>query len=202
VRLPLFPLHTVLFPGGVLPLRVFETRYIDMTRQCLRQGSPFGVCAILDDHSEVGPGAQPARVGCLAQVRECDMAQLGVLKLRAVGGARLRVLATHTQPDGLLLGEVELLEPEPDQALGAHHAACRRVLEGLLAAVPEAASAEELGPPIEPPRRPQSAVWVSHRLAEWLPLPTAEKQALLELDDPIARLDRIEALLGGAGAPS
>lgn len=196
MRLPLFPLRTVLFPGGVLALRLFETRYIDMARDCLRQSSPFGVCAILDDHSEVGPGAQPAPVGCLAQVRECDMAQLGVLKLRAVGGARLRVLSTQAQPDGLLLGEVELLAPEADQPLDRRHAACGRVLEGLLAAIPEAGAADELGAPIEPPRRPGSALWASHRLAEWLPLPIAEKQALLELDDPIARLDRIEALLG------
>lgn len=196
MRLPLFPLRTVLFPGGVLALRLFETRYIDMARDCLRQSSPFGVCAILDDHSEVGPGAQPAPVGCLAQVRECDMAQLGVLKLRAVGGARLRVLSTQAQPDGLLLGEVELLAPEADQPLDRRHTTCGRVLEGLLAAIPEAGAADELGAPIEPPRRPDSALWASHRLAEWLPLPIAEKQALLELDDPIARLDRIEALLG------
>ena len=195
MRLPLFPLRTVLFPGGVLPLRVFETRYMDMVRNCLKDRSPFGVCAILGEQSEVGAGAQPAPVGCLARIREWDMTQLGVLKLRAVGDEKLRVLASRTQADGLLVGEVELLAPEPEHPLGAHHVACRRVLEGLLAAVPEAVSDDELGLPIEPPRRPDSAVWVGHRLAEWLPLPIPEKQALLELSDPLARLDRLEALL-------
>jgi Lon protease-like protein len=195
VRLPLFPLRTVLFPGGVLPLRVFETRYMDMVRGCLKDDSAFGVCAILDEQPEVGPGAQPALVGCLGRIREWDMPQLGVLNLRVLGGEKLRVLGTHAQPDGLLVGEVELLAPEPERELAARHAACRRVLEGLLAVVPEAASTDELGPPIEPPRRPGSAVWAGHRLAEWLPLSIAEKQTLLELDDPLARLDRLENLL-------
>ncbi|HOX90007.1 MAG TPA: LON peptidase substrate-binding domain-containing protein [Burkholderiaceae bacterium] len=195
MRLPLFPLRTVLFPGGVLPLRVFETRYMDMARDCLKTGSPFGVCAILDEQSEVGPGAQPALVGCLAHIRQWDMKQLGVLNLRAVGGEKLRLLTTQAQADGLLVGEVELVAPEAEHELGARHASCRRVLEGLLAAVPEAASPDELGPAIEPPRRLRSAVWAGHRLAEWLPLPIPEKQALLELEDPLARLDRLEALL-------
>lgn len=195
MRLPLFPLRTVLFPGGVLPLRVFEARYMDMVRNCMKDGSPFGVCAILGEQSEVGPGAQTAPVGCLARIREWDMTQLGVLKLRVVGDGKLRVLASRTEADGLLVGDVELLAPEPEHPLSARHAACRRVLEGLLAAVPEAASDDELGPPIEPPRRPDSAVWAGHRLAEWLPLPLSEKQTLLELADPRARLDRLEALL-------
>lgn len=202
MRLPLFPLRTVLFPGAVLPLRVFETRYMDMVRGCLKTGSPFGVCAILDAHSEVGPGAQPALLGCLAHIRQWDMTQLGVLTLRVVGGDKLRVLATHTQADGLLVGDVELRAPEAECDLGARHAACRRVLEGLLATVPEAPSADELGPAIEPPRRPHSAVWAGHRLAEWLPLPIPEKQALLELDDPLARLDRLETVLERAAAAS
>ena len=111
--LALFPLGAVLFPGGRLPLRIFEARYMDMAKACLRDGVPFGVCLIREG-TEVGAPATPFEVGTLARISEWDMQQLGLLQIVATGGARFRILERRTQPDGLQRARVELLAEEPD----------------------------------------------------------------------------------------
>ena len=179
--LPLFPLGTVLFPGGRLPLRVFEQRYLEMAKACLRDGTPFGVCRIREG-AEVGAPATPEAVGCLARIAQWDMPQLGVLQIVAEGGARFRILERRVQADGLARATVALLPDEADAPLEERHATCRALLERIAAEHGERLFAA--------PYRFDSCAWVGARLAEILPLPGELKQQLLEMDG----LPRLEAL--------
>ena len=184
--LPLFPLNTVLFPGGRLPLRIFEQRYMEMAKACLKDGSPFGVCLIREG-SEVGEPAVPAQVGTLARITNWDMPQLGVLHIVAVGGERFRITDRHVQPDGLGRAKVEALPDDADSAIPDDCSACVTLLERVI---------EQQSSLFEPPLRKDSSSWVSSRLAELLPLPLSAKQELLELTDARVRLERLNALLG------
>jgi Lon protease-like protein len=184
-NLPLFPLNTVLFPGGRLPLRIFEQRYMDMAKACLRDGTPFGVCAIREG-AEVGAPAMPQPVGTLAKIVAWDMPQLGLLQVVALGEQRFRILERRVQRDGLARADIELLPEEADAEIPPSCATCARLLERLIDQQPGL---------FEPPHRLDSSAWVSARLAEILPLPLAVKQELLELGDARQRLERISALL-------
>ncbi len=152
MRVALFPLSTVLFPQGVLPLRVFEARYLDMVRDCMREGTLFGVCLITDSRaSEVSRTTALAEVGCLARIDAWDMKQLGLLHIRAVGQDRFRLLGTETQADGLVLGDVELIDPDDDAPVPPEHRPCvdllSRILDDLRAAVRGAARARRSSGP-------------------------------------------------------
>jgi uncharacterized protein len=187
--LPLFPLQTALFPGGRLPLRIFEQRYMDMAKECLRDGSPFGVCAIREGAEvleRVGAPATPYDVGTLATIGEWDMPQLGVLQIVAVAGERFRIVARRVERNGLQLARIEKLAPEADTPVADTCAACVRLLERVIEQQPGI---------VAEPHRLDSASWVGGRLAELLPLPLAERQALLELEDARERLERISRLL-------
>ena len=176
----------MLYPGGVLPLRIFEQRYLAMTKRCLRDQTSFGVCLITEGR-EVGAPALPADVGCEARIERWDMPQLGIFQLVTRGGQRFRVLEAETQPDGLLTGEVTLLHAEPPAPVGERHAPCVEVLRKLV---------EKLGEEYFPGPHPyDDASWVSYRLAELLPLDLVEKQRMLVQNDPVGRLDRILHLL-------
>lgn len=183
--MPLFPLDTVLFPGGRLPLRIFEQRYMEMTKACIRDSSPFGVCLIREGR-EVGAPATPVEVGCLARIGNWDMPQLGLLHVTALGVQRFRILERRVQPDGLAVASIELLQSDVDFEVPENCAGCVRLLERVI---------EQQGALFEPPHRLDSASWVSSRLAEILPLPLAAKQELLELGDARARLERLNSLL-------
>jgi hypothetical protein len=175
----------VLFPGGRLPLRIFETRYMDMAKACLRDGTPFGVCLIVEG-AEVGEPATPAPVGTLARIMQWDMPQLGLLHVVAEGGRRFRIRNRRVQPNGLALATVDLLAEETDAPIAREGARCVRLLERLVGEQPELFPA---------PHRLDSSAWVSARLIELLPLPLEAKQELLELDEAAARLARISRLL-------
>jgi uncharacterized protein len=199
MRIALFPLSTVLFPGGVLPLRIFEARYMDMVRDCMRAEVPFGVCLILRG-AEVGRAAATEGVGCLAHIGGWDMQQLGLLNIRCVGGERFRVLERTVQADGLIRAEVEPLDPDQDSPLAEEHRPCaellRRVIDDVRAQGQQAASNdEEVKVPFEPPYRLESSVWVGNRLCEVLPVPLKAKQKLMELDDAYTRLQIITQYL-------
>jgi uncharacterized protein len=186
--LALFPLNAVLFPGGRLPLRVFEQRYMEMAKTCLREGSPFGVCLIREG-TEVGEPAIPAEVGCLARIASWDMPQLGMLHIVAKGEQRFRILRRTVQPDGLARASVVALEPETDCEVPSGCELCVELLQRLVA---------EHGQGVfELPHQLRSSAWVSARLAELLPLPLAQKQALLELSDARERIERLTRLLAG-----
>jgi hypothetical protein len=189
-ELPLFPLQTVLFPGGRLPLRIFEQRYLGMAKACLRDGTPFGVCLIREGR-EVGEPALPEEVGCTARIVEWDMAQLGVLQVVARGEQRFRIRSRRVQPDGLALGAVELLEEARDTPIDAEGNLCARVLRRIVEAAPPGL--------VESPPRFDSADWVSARLAELLPLSLASKQRLLEMDTARDRLEVLHRLISSSG---
>lgn len=193
--LPLFPLHTVLFPGGRLPLKLFEQRYLEMAKECLRADAPFGVCLILEGR-EVGEPAVPARVGCTARIATWDMPQLGVLNVRALGEQRFRVIGHHTEKNGLARGEVELLPAGSDNPVPSNLGLGAQLLRRAL----ESQSQAQLAEQIEPPYRYDSCDWVSARLAELLPLPLATKQELLEMPGGLERMEALHAMMVKSGA--
>lgn len=190
LRIPIFPLNTVLFPGGLLPLRVFESRYMDMTRECMKREEPFGVCLIREG-SEVGAPAIPEAVGCLAKILDFDMQQLGVLNLKTAGGRRFRILQRQTGEQGLISAEVELIPPEASVPVPAQFASCARLLEMVVLDKGQAVFAE--------PHAFQDATWVGYRLSEILPVPLAAKQKLLELTDGLSRLSVLQRFLESRG---
>jgi len=183
--IPLFPLNTVLFPGGRLPLRIFEQRYMDMAKACLRERTPFGVCLIREGR-EVGTPAIPADIGTLARIAAWDMPQLGVLQVTALGEQRFRILERRVQADGLARASIEITGVDQDSAIPESCAGCVKLLERVI---------EQQAGLFEPPHRLDSSSWVSSRLAELLPLPLQAKQELLELDSARIRIERLSELL-------
>jgi len=187
-RVPIFPLGTVLFPGGALPLKIFEQRYLDMTKACLRDSLPFGVCLIREGR-EVGAAAVPESIGCLASIEEWDMPHPGLFHLVARGGARFRIVERETGPGQLITAVVEAMPP--DAPAESVEPLCRQVLETIVQKV----GAGRFPAPV----RLDDAAWVGYRLAEILPLPPPLKQALLEMTDAAARLGRLRDLLEQQG---
>jgi Lon protease-like protein len=175
---PLFPLGTVLFPGMRLPLKIFEPRYMEMAKACLKHDAAFGVCLIREG-TEVGAPAVPEPVGCLAKIREWDMEQLGILKVRAEGLERFRLASTETTPSGLILGRIDRL-PADAAAEVPELAACAEFVRKVIEAVGSSRFGEPYGY--------DDASWVGFRLAEILPLRNPVRQKLLELTDAGARL--------------
>lgn len=186
-EIPLFPLRTVLFPDGHLPLRIFEQRYLSMVRDCARRNSGFGVCLILEGEEAI-TAVRPAQVGTLAQIVDWYTLEDGLLGVSAIGTTRFVLQQTSRREDGLLLGSVTWL-PEPSP--------CR---------VPEAFSvlSQVLGRFMEKVGEHypsftsdclDDAVWVGYRLSELLPLAAIEKQHLLELSDPLERLQNLLEIL-------
>ncbi len=178
----------MLFPGGRLPLRVFEQRYMGMAKTCLKDGTPFGVCLIREG-SEVGKPAVPAGVGTLARITDWDMPQLGLLQVVARGEGRFRILERRVERDGLARARVAAIADDDDGPVPPANARCARLLERLLSETPDA---------IARPHRLDSGWWVGLRLAELLPLSTESKQELLEMTDVRSRLERLNALLARA----
>jgi Lon protease-like protein len=183
---PIFPLNTVLFPGGLLPLKIFEVRYIDMARECLREGKRFGVCLIREG-GEVGTPAVPFEVGCLARIVECDVEELGVLKVRVEGTERFRLLATAVSKQGLILGDTEPLMAEPAVTDTQGLAECAEFLRKVIPAI----GPDRFGVPL----RYEDASWVGFRLAEILPLRNDVRQKLLEITDAALRVGILHRFL-------
>jgi Lon protease-like protein len=185
---PLFPLQTVLFPGGSLPLRIFEPRYLDMISRCMKASEPFGV-VMLSDGVEAGPQQviTMENTGTLATVCDWYQGNDGLLGITALGAARFRVLATQRQDDGLNVAEVEILQPEPEVSLPAQY----KLMADLLRAI-----IDDLGRLYETVEKHyDDASWVGFRFAEILPLDLASKQYCLELKNSVARLEYLQPLL-------
>ncbi|MEO8004261.1 MAG: LON peptidase substrate-binding domain-containing protein [Betaproteobacteria bacterium] len=186
LSIPIFPLHAVLYPGGLLALKIFEQRYLDMTKACVRDGTPFGVCRIREGQ-EVGVPAVAEQIGCTAVIAQWEMPHLGLFELRTRGEKPFRILKQSTQANGLIHAEVEMLSDAAGDVQPESFDLCRQVLEQVV----EKIGADYFDPPLafDDPR------WTSYRLSEVLPLDGSEKQALLELRDDGARLERLRSYL-------
>jgi Lon protease-like protein len=185
-KLPLFPLRVVLFPGGLLPLRIFETRYVDMVGLCMREGREFGVLHI-EAGAEAGAPAELALVGTAARIIDFNRLDDGLLGLLCLGTRRFRLRERSTQADGLNLGEVDWLPTAASVPMPAEHEALVPVLRGVLGEMGELAA--HLQPDFD------DAGWVADRFAELLPLERSAQQLLLEMDDPLERLALLAPLI-------
>ncbi len=185
-EIPLFPLNTVLFPEGPLPLRIFETRYTDMVRRCMRESSPFGV-VLIRAGGETGDVASTAEVGTSARIVDFGQLPDRLLGITCQGERRFRVRSRRRQADGLNLGVVDWLAPEPDWPVPEQYRYLADILRKVL---------PELGDMYQAvPKRFGQASWVGARLVEILPISLGEKQLCLELDDPHERLARLAPLI-------
>ena len=195
--LPLFPLNTVLFPDGILPLKVFEARYIDMVRACMKGELPFGV-VLIKSGSEVGEAAEPEMVGTLARITRWDMEDLGVLLLRTQGGERFRIQGTRILPDRRLEAQISLLAPDAIAPATEVHLNCAKTLKAVIDNINAKGNADH-GPgfesPFAQPLKFDDAGWVANRWCEILPIPLKARQKLLELDDPQIRLSVVHQYL-------
>jgi Lon protease-like protein len=194
--LPLFPLNTVLFPGGVLPLKVFEARYIDMVRDCMKRDVPFGVVRIKSG-KEVGVAAEPDSVGCMAHIVEWDMPELGLLMLQTSGGQRFRILETRVLPDQRTEARVELIAEDAEPPVSTELVACATALKTVIDDINSAAraSGESGFNPFPAELRLDSTCWVANRWCEILPISTLARQKLLELTDAQSRLEIVHQYL-------
>ena len=183
----LFPLNAVLVPGASIGLRVFEPRYLDLVRDCGRDGSGFGVCMILAG-DEVGEAATPAAFGTEARIEDFGSDDSGTLTLQVRGYRRFRVAKTRVRDNGLVVGEVEWREPDSDDEVRPEHAVLGMLLQRILEQVG--------GDGADPgPRQIDNAAWVGWRLAELLPLSDRQRQVLLQEDDPHERLQQLLSLV-------
>ena len=186
LEIPLFPLDTVLFPGGVLPLKIFEQRYLDMAAACMKEKQSFGICLIATG-KEVGGVAEPHAVGTLAEIAAWEMEQLGILMVTARGGKRFRILEKSADREHLLHATVEIIADNGPLPLPPE----RQRLLPLLRRI-----ASDIGPTRFPePHRYDDAEWVGYRITEILPVQNLAKQKLLELEDPLSRLEILEKFL-------
>ena len=187
VEIPLFPLRTVLFPGGYLPLRIFEQRYLTMVRDCARNDTGFGVCLIREGEEAVSP-VKPAQVGTHAQIIDWYTLEDGLLGVSATGTVRFITEETWQEDDGLFRAQVRVLAEPPEcsvpEAFSVLSDVLRRFMEKVAHQYPDYT-----------PDHLQDASWLGYRLSELLPLGGIEKQHLLEMSDPIDRLQNLVEIL-------
>lgn len=182
----IFPLNAVLFPGGILPLRIFEQRYMDMAAACMRNDQPFGIC-LIKSGKEVGVPATPEEVGCTTRIVEWEMQQLGLLSVKTRGEQRFRIRESGVTASGLTRATIEFLPDDEDTQLGDEFPACSKLLKAVI---------DQHGSQIvSEPMEFESASWVSARLAEILPVPLGAKQKLLELQDARQRIEILDKFL-------
>lgn len=198
--LPLFPLSAVLFPDGLLSLRVFEVRYLDMMSKCRKAGAPFGVVSLTQGHEVRQPGSTEAfsRVGTLANIHEFEQPQPGLMLVRATGAQRFRITSSDQLKHGLWVADVERLPadmavPIPDD-LQPTADALQRLIQSL-----QLKPGQTGQTPLMPPWKLDDCGWVSNRWCELLPLPVALKQRLMELDNPLVRLELVSDVLTRTG---
>lgn len=186
LTIPLFPLHTVLFPGGVMPLRIFEPRYLDMISRCMKEQSSFGV-ALIREGSETGKAAITYDLGTLVNVDYFHMRSDGLLGITVRGTERFRIVARDTRPDQLVMATVETFPNEPGVPLPEKFQGLSEMLRGII---------RQMGQPyVKLLPQYEEASWVSSRLTELLPIGLDQKQYFLHLDDSVQRLERLEEIL-------
>ena len=186
LNIALFPLNTVLFPGGILPLRLFEQRYLDMAAACMKANKPFGIC-LIDQGNETGKAASPHQVGTLAEITNWEMEQLGILQITARGLKRFRILEQESGANQSLSAKIEVIPNNGPLPLPTERQRLLPLLQRIIKDVGSERIAE--------PHLMDEAEWVSYRITEVLPIQNLAKQKLLELEDPIARLEILEKYL-------
>lgn len=193
--LPLFPLNLVMHPEGLLPLRIFEMRYLDMVRGCLRNQSSFGLVAVIADaFSELNTGLPFAQVGTSFKIIDADVTEPGLMNIRCLGQKRFRVKSALQQDDGLWLSEVEDIENDAVMAIPEDLKMTQEYMQQLIESLSEQDIAEEHLPFIKP-FKVNDCTWVANRWCEILSIPLIQKQRMLELDSPLVRLELVQDLL-------
>ncbi|MEO7548660.1 MAG: LON peptidase substrate-binding domain-containing protein [Ramlibacter sp.] len=198
--LPLFPLGTVLYPGGILPLRIFEVRYLDMIGRCHKAGAPFGVVALTQGNEVRQPGGKEAfsSVGTLATISSLETPRPGLMVIRAGGAQRFRIISSDQLRHGLWIADVERLDADMAVAIPEDLQGTSQALANLIESLKQkAVSPDQL--PIQEPWQLQDCGWVANRWCELLPLPVALKQRLMELDNPLVRLELVSDVLSRTG---
>ncbi len=186
MHLPLFPLNSVIFPGGVLPLRIFESRYLDMVKECSRNHSEFVIC-LIKDGSEVGNAAKHQNIGTACRIVDWETLPDGLLGVTAQGQARVEVKTTQIQVNQLLIGDVEYLIEDDDETLPREFDEWAQLISSII---------KELGEPFsQQMQKPQSSHWIAARLTEYLPFELEQKQRILEIDHPLVRLEHLRDIL-------
>ena len=186
MELPLFPLNAVIFPGGVLPLRIFEPRYLEMVKECVRGQSEFVIC-LIQSGQEVGNASQPCKVGTACQIIDWETLSDGLLGVTARGRRRVRIINTEILSNQLLQGNVEYLQEDQDQTLPEKFNEWAHLVSLIM---------NKLGRPFSDLQvRLDSADWVGARLTEYLPFALEAKQRILEIDHPLVRLEHLQESL-------
>lgn len=185
MKIPLFPLNTVVFPEGELPLRLFEPRYIDMVSECLRNDSGFGIC-LIEEGEEAGTPAKFFSMGTYVKITDWDSGDDGLLEIVVKGEQRFKVDSFEIQKDNLCIGDITFLDEDDELIPDAY--------QNFSALLKEIGNRYEL-PFLTESERFDEANWVSDRLAELLPFDLSSKQALLEMDNPLNRFDYMQSLL-------
>ena len=204
--LPLFPLNTVLFPGGVLPLQIFEVRYLHLIGKCRREQSPFGVVSLIRGSEVIKAGAPPGdaevlhEIGTLARIVEYAAPMPGLMRIRCLGAERFRIRRQSRGPQGLWVADVERLEPDPATAIPPELAGIAAKLGRLIHALQERGLGDSQMP-IRPPYELEDCAWVANRWSELLPLAPALRQDLLTQESPLLRLELIDDILDKTDLP-
>lgn len=186
MRVPIFPLRSVLFPGGALPLRIFEPRYLDMISNCMKDGNRFGVCLIREGE-ESGEAAEPCSTGTLVDITYFNMRDDGLLGVTIQGVQRFELLGCETLENQLIIGNIRPLQAEAAAELPEKYRFMAVMLRSII---------DQLGYPyVRLPEAYDDATWVGSRLSELLPIPMEQKQVFLEMNDALARLEGLAALI-------
>jgi Lon protease-like protein len=198
-KIPLFPLGTVLFPDGVIALKIFEVRYLDMMKQCLRDKTEFGVISIINDlnSDDESPSAAFSNIGTLAQIEDFDPVQPALYITKSFGTQRFKLISSAQESNGLWIGEIEPLENDPITPIPEEHQKVVELLDEIISVIQ---SEDLLGEaPFKKPFKVNDCGWVSNRLAELLPISLAQKNHLLAQTNPRIRLDLILEIIEDDG---
>ena len=193
--IPLFPLNVVVCPDGLLPLRIFEARYLDMIKNCLSNQSFFAVITVLPKGQADPEGNFPfENIGTLVKILDVDVTTVGLMNIRCVGIHRIKVDSFVQQEDGLLIGEVTDIPNDIELPIPEDLKNTSNWLLRLLESLPSQ-SIKPQNMPVVKPYKFEDAAWVANRWVELLDLTLLQKQRLMQLDSPILRLEMIHDIL-------
>lgn len=194
-KIPLFPLGTVLFPDGVIALKIFEARYLDMIKECLREKTEFGVVSIIKNSDVIEEDASScfSKIGTLAQIEDFDPIQPALYMTKSFGTQRFKLIRSKQEINGLWMGEVELLENDPLIPISQEHLKVAKLLDEIISVIQSENLLDDA--PFKKPYKVDDCGWVSNRLAELLPISLAQKNHLLAQTNPRIRLDLIAEII-------